>query len=271
MKIKLWVSISGGRTSAYMAIMLLLKYSHLYELIFIYANTGLEDEQTLIFLDKLDKEYNLKLVWLEAVINPARMVGTTHKIVDFHTAERTGRLFEEMIDVYGIPNQAYPHCTRELKLQVMESYVRSIGWGKEWRAIGIRIDEENRTDKKAIEHKKLYPLVDLFPTEKPDVLDFFKGHKFDLDLPEHRGNCVTCWKKSDKKILRLINDNPKDFEFFDRMEKEKGLCGHNVDGTKRVFFRNNRSTQDMLALNEAMPELDFNKLDRCANEECGLE
>jgi hypothetical protein len=82
---------------------------------------------------------------------------------------------------------------------------------------------------------------------------------------------VTCWKKSDKKILRIINDEPERFEDFRQMEENKGLCGHNVDGTKRVFFRQNRSVNDMFALNESLPELDFKSLDRCANEECGME
>jgi hypothetical protein len=32
------------------------------------------------------------------------------------------------------------------------------------------------------------------------------------------------------------------------MEENYGLNGHNVDGSKRVFFRNNRSTEDMFRM-----------------------
>jgi len=269
---KLWVSISGGRTSAYMAIKLKENYSDRYDLKYVYANTGLEDEETLIFLDGIDKIFNLGIVWVESVVHKEKGVGSTHTVVDFDSACRDGRLFEEMIDVYGIPNMAYPHCTRELKINPMKSYMKSIGWGGEFRAIGIRDDERRRVPEKAASERKLYPLVDFFPTTKEDVLDFFNGYSFDLNLPEHKGNCVTCWKKSDTKILRLIDEDPDAFDFFDRMEKEKGLCGHNVDGTHRKFFRKGRSVNDMRMLEGEVGGGDsYSKFARCATEECGME
>ena len=268
---KLWVSISGGRTSAYMAIKLKMQYSDRFDLKFVYANTGIEHEETLIFLDKIDQRYQLNVVWVEAVSHPEFGKGSTHTVVDFESACRDDRLFNEMVDVYGIPNQAYPHCTRELKINPMNSYVKSIGWNKEFRAIGIRVDEIGRAGEKASIDRKLYPLIDFFPTDKEGVIDFFKGRDYDLKIQEHLGNCVSCWKKSDKKLLRIINDEPERFESFRKMEEEKGLCGHNIDGAKRVFFRGNRSVEDMFKLSNAMPELNFGALDRCANEECGMQ
>lgn len=268
---KLWVSISGGRTSAYMAIKLKMQYADRFDLKFIYANTGLEHEETLIFLDKIDRRYQLGVTWVETVVHPEFGKGSTHTVVDFDSACRDDRLFNEMVDVYGIPNPAYLHCTRELKVNPMNSYVKSIGWDKEFRAIGIRIDEMGRASKKASVERKVYPLIDFFPIDKEGVIDWFKGRDYDLKIPEHLGNCVTCWKKSDTKILRIIDEEPERFEVFRKMEETKGLCGHNVDGTKRVFFRQNRSVEDMFALNEALPELDFKSLDRCSNEECGME
>jgi hypothetical protein len=267
---KLWVSISGGRTSAYMAIKLKTEYSDRFDFRFIFANTGLEHEETLIFLDRIDKKYQLGIVWVEAVVHEARGKSSTHTIVDFETACRDGRLFEDMIDVYGIPNAAYPHCTRELKINPMNSYVKSIGWGNEFRAIGIRIDEMKRAGKNASIERKLYPLIDFFPTDKDDVLEWFKHQDFDLKIPEHLGNCVTCWKKTDTKLLRIIKDEPQRFQFFKCMEEEKGLCGHNVDGRKRVFFRQNRSVNDLFKLSHVTPELNLNMFDRCSNEECGM-
>lgn len=265
------MSVSGGRTSAYMAYKLKSEYSHKYDMKFIYANTGLEHEETLLFLDRVDNHFGLDLIWVEAVINQERGKGTAHKLVNFETACRDGRLFEEMIDFYGIPNKAYPHCNRELKLNAMNSYVKSIGWDKEFRAVGIRIDELKRCRKDAAIDRVLYPLVDFFETDKEDVINWFSKQSFDLSIKEHLGNCVSCWKKSDTKLLRIINDEPGRFDFFKRMEKEKGLCGHNVDGNKRVFFRSNRSAEDMFKLSHSMPELDFEQVDRCSDEECGLE
>jgi len=267
---KLWVSISGGRTSAYMAIELWLNYSDRFDLKFIYANTGLEHEETLLFLDRIDRKYKLNIVWLEAVINPEVQKGTKHKIIDFKSASRNGEPFEAMIEKYGIPNQSYPHCTRELKIQPMESYIKDIGWEKEFRAIGIRIDEMNRCRDDAAEAKILYPLIDFFQMDKIDILDWFEDKDWDLNLHDYKGNCVTCWKKSDPKIFRIIRDEPERMTFFDDMEVKHGLSGHNEDGTKRVFFRGNRTAKDMIATCNSMPEFDFNH-DRCANEECGIE
>ncbi len=268
---RLWVSVSGGRTSAYMAYKLKELYSHKYDLKFIYANTGLEHEETLLFLNRIDKQFGLNLIWVEAVINKQWGKGTTHKVVNFESACRNGRLFEQMIDVYGIPNQAYPHCNRELKINAMKSYVKSIGWDKEFRAIGIRIDEAGRCSEKASIERKMYPLVDFFETDKEDVLRWFSNKDYDLNIPDYLGNCVTCWKKTDTKILRIINDEPSRFDFFKRMEAEKGLSGHNVDGTKRKFFRKHRGVVDMFNLKDVLQELDFDSVDRCSSEECGLE
>jgi hypothetical protein len=254
-----------------MAIKLQAEFSDRYELKFVFANTGQEHEETLKFLDRIDRKFNLDVVWLEAVINPEKNKGTTHKIVTFETASRKGEPFEDMIKVYGIPNPSYPHCNRELKICAMNSYINSIGWKHEFRAIGIRCDEDNRACDNAGKERKLYPLIDFFPTDKQDVLDWFDGKDYDLNIQEHLGNCVTCWKKSRPKLINIIRSEPERFEFFDRMEKEHGLSGSNKDGTERVFFRGNTSVDNLRAEEYAMPELDFGNLDRCANEECGLE
>ena len=59
------VSVSGGRTSAFMAIYLKERFPK-RKLLFVFANTGKEHEATLDFLDKLDIQFNLGLVWLDS-------------------------------------------------------------------------------------------------------------------------------------------------------------------------------------------------------------
>ena len=49
-KRKLVISISGGRTSAVMTKKVVEKLSDKFEIILVFANTGLEHEETLIFL-----------------------------------------------------------------------------------------------------------------------------------------------------------------------------------------------------------------------------
>ena len=56
----MFVSFSGGRTSGYMCQWLLENKSDQYDFIFVFANTGLEHEKTLEFVDKCDKHMELE-------------------------------------------------------------------------------------------------------------------------------------------------------------------------------------------------------------------
>lgn len=262
MKLKYQISFSGGRTSAYMTKMLLDHFSDKYDFIVTFANTGLEHEKTLEFVNNCDKYFGFNTVWLEAVINPEKQKGTTHKIVTFETASRNGEPFHEMIKKYGIPNPSYPHCTRELKLQVMHSYLRSIGINHKDipTAIGIREDETRRVNKKANEVKITYPLIDLFPTDKQDVLNWWSLQKFDLGLDDWDGNCKGCFKKSFKKIFKQLDSDPTALDFHLEMESKYPQVGNkdfiNVTNDRgdvidtmlvpdRVFFRGQTSAKKL--------------------------
>ena len=259
LKNKIFLSFSGGQTSAYMTKKFIEKYGENHEIVTVFANTGQERDETLQFVDFCDKEYDLNVVWVEAVTHHGDRIGCTHRIVDFRTADRNGDVFEDMIRKYGIPNKAYPHCTRELKLNPMYSYLRSIGWekGDYSTAIGIRSDEVRRVSKKAEADNIIYPLIDLWPTDKIDVNDFWEDQPFQLGLKEHEGNCSWCWKKSFKKHCTLIGENRKIFGFPAAMEALHGLKGHNVDGNRRVFFRGNISTRQLLDSADAIGSFDF--------------
>lgn len=55
------VSFSGGRTSGFMCWFLQNYMSHLYNFVYVYANTGQEHEKTLEFVNNVDKLFNLNL------------------------------------------------------------------------------------------------------------------------------------------------------------------------------------------------------------------
>ena len=217
-----------------------------YDFIFTFANTGLEHEKTLEFVDQCDKHFGLNLVWLEAVVNPEKGKGIRHKIVDFETASRNGEPFEAAILKYGIFNQPYPNCTGRLKREVIESYKRSIGLKtRHLTAIGIRSDEIDRMSPSAKKSGWIYPLINMTEATKASVRHWWTDQSFDLDLPEHLGNCVTCWKKSNRKLMTIAKHEPERFEFMDRMERENShiKCG----GKPRSFFRQNKTAQDIIA------------------------
>ena len=119
---KLAISFSGGKTSAYMTKWLIdNKVNDYDDYVITFSNTGQENEETLRFINLCDKEWGLNVVWLEAVVNPLPGIGTKHKIVTYETASRNGEPFEAVIKKYGIPNQTFQTCNREMKLAVMRS------------------------------------------------------------------------------------------------------------------------------------------------------
>lgn len=239
----LW-SFSGGRTSAYMLWRALQAYggklpnSH----VVAFANTGREHEETLKFTDRCAKAWNVNITWLEAVVHDDRK-GSTHKVVSYETASRQGQPFEHVIKKYGIPNKAYPHCNRELKLNPMKSFIENdIGWeAGEWNpCVGIRADEADRATggKRGI----YYPLVKAF-VRKRDVLEFWKSQDFDLYIPEHKGNCLECHKKSDRKLYTLAKRHPEYFDWARRMEQKYSMIRE--ERGVQFFYRRSRSVEDI--------------------------
>jgi hypothetical protein len=241
------ISFSGGRTSAYMGKRLLDQRQPGDELLFIFANTGQEHENTLRFVDACDKAWGLGVVWVEAAVQAELGASTKARVVSFETASRGGEPFEAVIAKYGIPNKAYPTCNRELKLRPIYDYIHhQHGWdrGSYQTAIGIRADEADRMVATAKADGIIYPLIKA-GVRKEQVLAWWARQSFDLDVPEHLGNCTWCWKKSQRKHLTLATDHPEVFDFPARMEALYPFSGAGV-GPRR-FFRQGWTTLDIMA------------------------
>lgn len=263
MKKKLIVSFSGGETSAYMAYLINKNksYKKNFELKFVFANTGEENEETLIFIEKFSKQFKIPVVWVESVVHHGKRKSSTHKVVDFQSASRSGvdSSFEEVIKKYGIPNMATPHCTRELKSNPISSYAKSLGWKDYYTAIGIRIDEIDRVSVNWKKNRFIYPLVTDKPVTKGLIKLWWKYQPFRLILKDYQGNCKWCWKKSEKKLLKIAEENPEHFNFPQLMESKYGryipinrlnkLVEKGVDPTELfpiTFFRRHKSSHQIL-------------------------
>lgn len=219
------------------------------EIVVVFANTGQEDERTLEYVRDVAAQWNIPVVWVEAVVDPKRGRGhaTTHRIVTFETASRKGQPFLEVIKKYGISNNQYPHCTRELKERPMWSYLESIGWEPDSHdtAVGMRFDEMDRMSPSWMARGVFYPLIDLRVT-KADVLAWDRAAPVRLGLPEHRGNCVWCWKKSLRKLATVALEDPAAFDFPAAMERDYKDAG--AGAGDRRFFRNRLLTSDIFTL-----------------------
>lgn len=245
MKEDLVVSFSGGRTSGYMSHKLI--ESGKYNLHFVFMNTGCEHERTLWFVNECDKYFGMNLTWIEAVTHPDERRGSTHKVVTYETASRNGEPYEGVTQKYGISNQTWQICTRELKSNAQRDWRKSNGLGHVKTAIGIRVDEFDRMS--AVQKNLVYPLIDTWPTTKQQVLEWWGNQPFDLNLPEHLGNCTWCWKKSYRKLALVWQDMPEAFDFPKRMESTYQFVGpedsKGPDGKGRRFFRQHMYADDL--------------------------
>lgn len=241
------ISFSGGRTSGYLTKMLLdaADYENIYV---VFANTGQEHPKTLEFVHNCDKHFGFNTTWIEAVIQEGKGNGTRHRVVDYATASRDGGPFEDVIRKYGMPFTKSPHCTREMKRYPIMDYIRSLDLkrGDYHMAIGIRADEVDRMSPKAEYDGIIYPLVKA-NVKKIDVLKWWAQQDFDLEIPEHMGNCVWCWKKSFKKLVTVMDEMPEAFDFPRRMEREyarNGAVANKLQKDLR-FFRGWKSVDDI--------------------------
>jgi len=247
MKDKLLVcTFSGGRTSAFMGQFLnnYDKYKD-YDKLFVFANTGKEKEETLQFIDRCDKEWNLDVVWLEAKVNFEKNKGTKHKIVNYKTASRNGKPFEDMLKKYPMPSAFASSCTRELKQRPMDSYIKSLGYKEVYTAIGIRYDERHRKSIHAKETNTIYPLCDDIKVDSSFIRNWWDKQCFDLDLKDYEGNCDLCFKKSLRKRLTLIKENPSIAKWWLDMENK-----YSSEKLPRFDLRNNFSIEQLIELSK---------------------
>lgn len=244
---RLFISFSGGKTSAYMTHKILnsSKKDEYDEVVVVFANTGQEHEKTLEFVHNCDVHLGFNTVWIEAEINQERGIGVRPKIVTYETASRNGEPFTDFCQKYGIPNMISPQCTARLKTDPMHYYIRNLlGWGKDYEtAIGIRTDETRRVSKAATDNKIVYPLIDWFPSDKIDVNDFWEDMPFTLEIKEHQGNCKWCWKKTTSKHYKNLEENYDWYDFPDKMEKLYSTVRTDSEGKPQYFFRGKKSTE----------------------------
>jgi hypothetical protein len=252
---RLFISFSGGETSAFMTYAILYgAYRHRYDDIrVVFANTGQERDETLEFVKQCDEHFGFNTVWVEAEVHHGQRTAPTSRVVTYDSADREGRVFESAIQKYGIPNSKFKSCTRDLKLRPMTHYLKSIGWepGTYDTAIGIRVDEIDRMSDEKEKRRLVYPLIEWIPTTKPQINHWWDSQPFRLSLKSYEGNCKWCWKKSFRKHYTLLSENPSIYDFPDRMEKLYGRVGPEFskpglpDGYRRTFFRTGKSVEDL--------------------------
>jgi len=266
MKNKLLVcTFSGGRTSAFMGLMLKEhpKYKD-YDKVFIFANTGKELPETLDFIDRCDKEWDLGVVWLEARVIHEKGVGTNYKVVDYQSASRKGQPFEDMLNKYPLPNNMASNCTRELKLAPINKFVKSLGYDEVYTAMGIRFDERHRESNTAKEQNVIYPLIYDLKVDNKFIRDWWDKQSFDLALKDYEGNCDLCFKKSLKKRLTLVKERPELSKWWLDMEDK-----YSSEIIPRFDLRTNVSIEQLVEMSK-QPFTKAHDLHELDKQQCDL-
>jgi len=258
------VLFSGGRTSAFLA-KYMKEHPHYKNCIFVFMNTGKEREETLQFADKCDKEFGLNLVYLEALVNNEKGKGTTYKIVDFKTASRNGEPFEAMLKKYPLPNNMASNCTRELKQRPIDAYLRDNY--KDFdiiKVVGIRADEAHRKSINTEIEKVIYPLCDEVKIDSRFIRNWWEKQSFDLGLKDYQGNCDLCFKKSLKKRLTIIKENPESAKWWLEMEQK-----YSSEEIPRFDLRTNKSIEELVEMAQR-PFTKAQDLHELSQQQCDL-
>jgi 3'-phosphoadenosine 5'-phosphosulfate sulfotransferase (PAPS reductase)/FAD synthetase len=229
------LSLSGGRTSAYMLNRTLRANGGFMgvcgELETVFANTGREAEATLEFVRDLSLRWLVPIHWVEYRDNDAGFAQ-----VDFASASREGEPFEAMIRKKKfLPNPVARFCTVELKIRPTELFLKSRGWTEWDNMLGFRADEPLRVAKVRAQPilpespgvERLVPLA-AAGIAKADIRDFWAAQDFDLTLPMDYdgttidGNCDGCFLKPAHQRVSAMQRNPSMPVWWIAMEELTG-------------------------------------------------
>jgi len=239
------ISFSGGRTSGFMLHNIIQAYNGKLpdDIHVVFANTGKEAPETIDFVKDVSDKWGIHIHWLEHYFGNERPIHRT-KEVTYETASRDGEPFERLLDQRGyLPNPTSRFCSSELKIKVMQRFMRKIKGYKTWfSVIGLRYDEPRRvaSSKKANDYEmwtNITPMYDARHTVD-DVTKFWQKNNFDLYLTNFNGktpagNCDLCFLKSMDTTMEILKERPSMADWWIKQEQKFGKH----DGAK---FRKDR-------------------------------
>ena len=210
------LSLSGGRTSAYMLAQVIQqnKRADLGRWLAVcFANTGKERPETLRFVREISEHWEIKIHWIEY-----RDDSLGFAEVEPRNASDSGEPFAALIaKKQFLPNAVMRFCTSDLKIKPIEVFIqRFYGWGEFDMMVGIRADEPRRVAK--MRHLHL-PLA-IAGVGKPDVLSFWKKQPFDLEADD--SNCDLCFLKGLPQLMSNIRKRPETAVWWARQESLRG-------------------------------------------------
>ncbi|WP_109867437.1 phosphoadenosine phosphosulfate reductase domain-containing protein [Escherichia coli] len=235
------VSFSGGRTSAYLVHLMEKQRKAGNNVCYIFMDTGCEHPLTYRFIREVVKFWGISLTVLQVDINPE--LGQPNGYTEWEPKDIQTRMpvlkpFMDMVKKYGTPYIGGAFCTDRLKLTPFTKYCDDhFGRGNYITWLGIRADEPRRLKPKS----GVRYLAELSDFDKSDVIRWWHKQPFDLQTPEHLGNCVFCIKKSTQKLGLACKDEPGLMRVFNELVTGKHVRDGHRKTNKDVMYRGHLS------------------------------
>lgn len=262
------VSFSGGRTSAYLVyLMEQRRIKEGLKVHYIFMDTGAEHPLTYTFLKQVVEHFNIELTVIRCKVNPKMGVGVTYEVIPVENAKCDLKPWKDFIKKYGEPTINAPRCTSRMKTEPHDKYCDE-RWGKNnyitW--LGIRADEPRRLKhfdlnqdlfSQEQEFRPIRYLAELSNFGKQDILDWWATQPFDLQIPEHLGNCVFCIKKAQPKLILAVQDEPElADEFIDMLSSPDNRRLPKAVHVKNEIYRGHMSLDKIVKLSKVIPHED---------------
>ncbi len=145
---KIVSSFSGGRTSAYNTIEVLIKHG-VENVDVVFMDTGAEHPKTYKFIREfakfLKESFDKDIIFLRLKVNPVLGEANSYEVVSVDDLKFDLQPFKDMIKKYGVPYISGMFCTDRLKLVPYDKYCdETYGVDGYETHIGIRCDEMKR-------------------------------------------------------------------------------------------------------------------------------
>lgn len=205
------VSLSGGKDSTAMLLMMLERKEPIHSIVF--CDTGWEFRGILAHIEKLERNVGRKII----KVNPQKPF--EYWMFERQLKDRKG---------YGWPSPIRRWCTRE-KFNAINSYVKTVP--SSILCIGYAADESDRQSKEIIKRRKYlrFPLIEWGITEE-EALNYclYKGYDWDglYDI-FRRVSCFCCPLQRVSELRKLRKHFPnlwkRMLDMDSRIEKNGGF------------------------------------------------
>lgn len=261
------VSVSGGRTSAYMLHRILEAHGGQLpsDVHAVFANTGREMPATLDFIQACGTHWGVHIHWVEYRRDP-ETGRTWAEPVSHNSASRRGEPFRQLLEAKGwlLPFPKGRFCTTELKVRPIRNLAQQTFGFSKWRSVvGLRADEMHRVARAGMRNaaKKdpffvSCPLAKARITKAEHVSPFWRAQPFDLGLAgDWEGNCDGCFLKRISAIRRMTINHPDrmaEWALDEAVSKARGY----TNGRYRIDRPGYAEIAEQVRTNPRLPLLD---------------